>query len=349
MNYTEKYHLPQWIESDRIMMDDFNQMCADIEAGLSQAAQTADALTQANDTRDKRLNRQLLRLAYNHYLATQTINPFPKQMGMFYQQAVRDLPSLVGEVWDGARFLGTGTGDFTTETFFQKCGKVISNLVMDKYNPANSKPLEVEICAPVTTKVTNFNLYGNIADNVPTTYAPFQLTLKNLDTGEMEQSTKLDLRCNIEAGILVNNPQPTSLYFLSGCHYLLKIEPIGNPVFSSDLMLRHGDAMTIKTSGGTGKKLDFSRTMKEETSSSLGVLTLKCKAGGATGQLTVKWDGKIMEPIAVQPCQNEQGLSLKEFIYFRQETIPAASTISVTFDCGANGGIWLQDWGAFLL
>lgn len=34
MNYTEKYHLPQWVKTDRIMMEDFNQMCTDIEAGL---------------------------------------------------------------------------------------------------------------------------------------------------------------------------------------------------------------------------------------------------------------------------------------------------------------------------
>lgn len=38
MNYTEKYHLPQWAEDDRILMTDFNQMCADIEAGLKAAA-----------------------------------------------------------------------------------------------------------------------------------------------------------------------------------------------------------------------------------------------------------------------------------------------------------------------
>lgn len=34
MEYTSKYHLPQWVESDRIMMEDFNQMCRDVEAGL---------------------------------------------------------------------------------------------------------------------------------------------------------------------------------------------------------------------------------------------------------------------------------------------------------------------------
>ena len=42
MNYTTNYHLPQWVESDRIMREDFNQMCADIDGGLAAAQTTAD-------------------------------------------------------------------------------------------------------------------------------------------------------------------------------------------------------------------------------------------------------------------------------------------------------------------
>ena len=43
MEYTINYHLPQWAESDRIMMGDFNQMCSDMEAGLTSNAQAAAA------------------------------------------------------------------------------------------------------------------------------------------------------------------------------------------------------------------------------------------------------------------------------------------------------------------
>ena len=43
MNYTENYHLPQWEETDRIMRTDFNQMCADMEAGLTANREAADA------------------------------------------------------------------------------------------------------------------------------------------------------------------------------------------------------------------------------------------------------------------------------------------------------------------
>ena len=45
MNYTESYHLPQWVKDDRIMMEDFNQMCRDMEAGLKKTASDAAAET----------------------------------------------------------------------------------------------------------------------------------------------------------------------------------------------------------------------------------------------------------------------------------------------------------------
>ena len=34
MNYTANYQLPQWVETDRIMMDDFNEMACKIDSGL---------------------------------------------------------------------------------------------------------------------------------------------------------------------------------------------------------------------------------------------------------------------------------------------------------------------------
>ena len=47
MNYTENYHLPQWVKEDRVMMEDFNPMCADLEAGLNRNAQTAASAAAA--------------------------------------------------------------------------------------------------------------------------------------------------------------------------------------------------------------------------------------------------------------------------------------------------------------
>ena len=35
MHYTQHIQLPQWVESDRIMMDDFNDMTAKIDEGIA--------------------------------------------------------------------------------------------------------------------------------------------------------------------------------------------------------------------------------------------------------------------------------------------------------------------------
>ena len=42
MNYTTNYHLPQWVETDRIQMEDFNQAMADIDLGIKNAQDGAD-------------------------------------------------------------------------------------------------------------------------------------------------------------------------------------------------------------------------------------------------------------------------------------------------------------------
>ena len=44
MEYTINYHLPQWVESDRIMMGDFNEAMANIEEGMSNTATAAAEL-----------------------------------------------------------------------------------------------------------------------------------------------------------------------------------------------------------------------------------------------------------------------------------------------------------------
>ena len=50
MNHTQNYHLPQWEKSDRVMMDDFNQMCNRIESGIISAENSAK---RAQDTAEQ--------------------------------------------------------------------------------------------------------------------------------------------------------------------------------------------------------------------------------------------------------------------------------------------------------
>ena len=47
MNYTKNYRLPQWVKSDRIMMDDFNAAMSSMESGMTRAEGKADAAAAA--------------------------------------------------------------------------------------------------------------------------------------------------------------------------------------------------------------------------------------------------------------------------------------------------------------
>ena len=43
MNYTTNYHLPQWVESDRILMEDFNDAMEALDEGMAEAKTAAEA------------------------------------------------------------------------------------------------------------------------------------------------------------------------------------------------------------------------------------------------------------------------------------------------------------------
>lgn len=47
MNYTANYRLPQWVEDDRILMEDFNQAFKNLEDGVTAAKSAADGAATA--------------------------------------------------------------------------------------------------------------------------------------------------------------------------------------------------------------------------------------------------------------------------------------------------------------
>ena len=47
MNYTKNYHLPQWVETDRIMMEDFNDAMSDIDEGLNEVKSMVENVQDA--------------------------------------------------------------------------------------------------------------------------------------------------------------------------------------------------------------------------------------------------------------------------------------------------------------
>ena len=75
MNYTSNYHLPQWVETDKIMMQDFNQAMADIDAGIAgeksareqAVANLSQSTVQAQAAAKAELLKKLRRSGYDLY------------------------------------------------------------------------------------------------------------------------------------------------------------------------------------------------------------------------------------------------------------------------------------------
>lgn len=350
MNYTEKYHLPQWEEADRVMRTDFNQMCADMESGLLRNAQAAEQFRENGEAQGQLLMKRLLRLAYNQYLTLRRGDPVSDHPSMFYQKGIRDLPTTnAGGTWDGARFVSSGTGGYTAETFFSQYVKAQSNLKLDKKFPAASRALEVEICTPGTTRLEKIGLGGSFSENTPHTPTPLLLTLVNQDNGEVEQSFPLEITFGGESGNTNSEVLDIILYFHVGTHYLLKIEPAGELACSCDLRLTSNTFTKVQGAGGGLTGFEISHTIHGIEESSFGLFFVQCKAGGPTGKLTIKWDGREVAPDYVRPFWNDQGLELRQMLFIRRETIPKDTGFSVKFDCGAQGSLWFQEWGAILL
>ena len=78
MEHTKNYHLPQWVESDRIMMEDFNDAMEKIDSGLEElgsrmaAEQEATEQILAEVQADLGINGKNLRIATGSYVGTGT-------------------------------------------------------------------------------------------------------------------------------------------------------------------------------------------------------------------------------------------------------------------------------------
>lgn len=46
MNYTPQFHLPQWQGSDRVLMEDFNQMCSTMESAMTDLQEGLETATR---------------------------------------------------------------------------------------------------------------------------------------------------------------------------------------------------------------------------------------------------------------------------------------------------------------
>lgn len=347
MNYTENFHLPQWAKSDRIMMEDFNQMCKDMEDGMTGNAQKAQNASQSSDALDKKTLHRLCRVAYNHYSAVQNMSPLPWQAGVFHQNPSQDGSNVSNAAkWNGVCFAGNGPMG-TIPGNLSEYSQQVSPLKIVKNHPEACVPLEVSIYMEGCTYLNRFSLCGDVSNNVPNTSAPARLTLTNQDTGEIELSQTIDIKMDIASGYKSNLFVDTFVPFHGGQHYLLKIEPLA-AVFDAQIDFLVS-AQTVLYGFYSSGSITAAHTMRECEGSSGGLLIVRGLVNGPDGQLTVKWDGKEVPLYTTRMVRIPDGRCVREMVYYRDEPIPAETKFDLRFDTGEFGSCLFYDWGAVLL
>lgn len=339
MEYTKHYHLPQWAEEDRIMRADFNQMCADVEAGLERNGQAAAAAQQA-------LRESWYRLAHNHYCAVREMDPLPPQAGLFHQNPAKDAAGVTGaKLWDGVCFVAKGTGTISAAAFPQYV-RQLTRLKVVKGNPSASTPLTATFRVPVSGKLERLTMDGRYDGNTPDAPASLRVTLTNQDSGEVELAYEQSFAQAGVSGTWPNYYIHTPVYFHGGVNYLLTVEPLG-AAFNAEADLVFSEAHSPAYPAVNDAVLTAARTLREPSGGADGLLVLRCAMAGGT--LTVRWDGEVLRPHASRTIRLENGRSIQELTYRRGGPVPAETTVSLQYDCGECGDFQFYDWGAVVM
>lgn len=328
------------------MMDDFNQMCADLEAGMTENAQGSAEAKQGTSALDQKTLSRLRRLAYNHYCTVQDMDPFPWQVGVFHQNPAKDGSGVTGtSLWNGVCFAAQNPADMTLGSL-DDYKQEVAQMTLVKNNLAACTTLKVNISVPVSAYLNKIDLGGNVIDNVPNTPFPARLTLINLDTGEVEASHMLNIASSLKTGAMVNGFYDCFLAFHAGQHYQLQLQPLA-AVFGGDLHLTSNDASAPLHPIANSRSITAAHTMREHEESSGGFLIVRGIVHGGT--LTVKWDGQIAPLQSTRMVRLADGRMVHEMVYFKNGPIPAETSFSLQYTPSGASSFLFYDWGAVLL
>jgi len=337
MNYTEKYHLPQWKKEDRIMMEDFNRMCADMEAGLVQNREDARS-------DDRALNRSILRAAYNHYQIVKDMDPFPVQLGVFRQIASQyAIPGT--DARDGARYMARASRMMEVRDFF-KTITTVSDLTMEKNRPAFIVKGVCQFNSPMPGVFTAFRIRFVIRDADTTEKHPFRLSLKNMDTGKEEWSLPFEVEIH-SASEYRYEYKTLKGHFHAGVNYQLILETSHAPGNGSATILLD-DSVTQADLYGTKSGCTVTYSFDDVEESDDGLAFVRYRTAGPGGAASFKWNGKTVTPVAelLTPVEGEE--PVREVIYRLPEHPMKGNEVSLTFQCREQGEIWFYEWGAIL-
>ena len=350
MNYTEKYHLPQWVKEDRIMMEDFNQMCRDMEAGLAEHAangqvlaerigqveQEAKDLAEAGGSSAKSaLLQGLFRAAWNHYFHLLDAEKDLWQIGVFSQSFARGAGGKVSGMLQQDNMVWTG--QFQNTTGASAIGTVTKVRTMAESGSTYSCTFSARWGA----HITGIKLTGDNSWTFSATY-PYTVRLLNKSRHVVEAEVQVTLKQISSTRFTM----PVDLILHGSCSYQLDIIREDQTLPQIWIYLL-SDSFEMEDCPNTSGVATLSVKGNE---ANLGGLFLAHYAKwGKGGTLSLNWDGKVFAPDAVRTITTKNGQTLNIAEFRRDSEIPVNSTMTLTLTCEENGELELYRMGGILV
>lgn len=357
MDYTKNHHLPQWVKSDRIMMDDFNAAFANIDKGLSDRSQAVDNLsgqiTSVSNTLSQQITDRALEsatfnrfclAAYNHYHLAKLSDPFPRQMGAFHQSFTPEDVTVPGMTRRGdCCYMGVGTRAVSLKAFYDS---LIVDSQLRVASGGGVSPLVIRFTPTMPGILKTIRLSGPYEAYSPYLQdGPCQVTLTNLSTGATEASVKTTLDMKYGSGNSVRSVA-LNLPFHSGYSYRLRVEPQNNTYDYNSLMCFDGEFAAELLNLPAA---DITRQINGIDPCSGGIVLAHFNAYAAGGTVSLLWNNQKISAYKTRTITDEEGRSLKEIEFRKNGAVPANNTLQLQLRCNANGELGLYRWGAVMI
>lgn len=323
------------------MMEDFNAMCADIEAGLNSNLEAVHQAGADQTALAETLWKGLCRSAYIHYCNLAAAEVTPWQIGFFRQVMNGEtLPENVTGMLqeDGFCWLSGGT-ELKGADIFAALSPHVLRFTKDVMSSCIT--MLAAFTSPGPGWITGVSVNGYY--NESTGRAKVHLTFTNVTTGEVLVNT--DTTLGLKAG---SGGGTYSLGFRARLHtgqkYRLEVQPL-EASCTGDFTIERVSASAISGTGAAS----VLHTFREEETSQGGLVLVRYAACGQTPALSLRWDGQTLQPLRTRAITDSQGRALSETEFCRSTPVPKDSSLQLNLSCPKGGDLALYEWGAVLI
>lgn len=358
MEYTKNYHLPQWEETDRVMRTDFNQMCADIESGLTQTAEdgseaktlTWDALLRAGrrvmEEKLPGFGRDAL-YCVNGLL----FNPL-SSAGL--------ADTLSGTAWHERLGVYAGRGEDIPEDILR------ANCIRCKGSTyGSSTPVSTySFTAPLNGLVKGFTLFlrTHLRESTPNAVIEMTFTAERMSGSTGTEIYRKNIRVEREGTQTLEEELPVEVRvpIKKGAKYQMNLQITNEPgvsgAFGFVIQLAEGalfgdyvDHSKFRVVYTPITSASHTKSFPTEGPASRALAMVRYRKEEAATALTVSIGGAPMTRTGEQTFQDEEGKEYREAWYTGEKRVSGTTQFKIAVACSETDDVRLLEYAVMLL